>query len=239
MVTLGLDPGLNSVGYCFLQEDGTAVVNTVKAPSSAPQFIKMVGQRDALRKALDHNQFQIQYIGIEQPYVPGAGFRAGGGGEQSANMWAVYSMLLDTICEARLPVVMFNITQFHSLILKKRGLSKTEIVAKAKEEQSKFGRIDQHAADAYFVAKNARSFWRFMDAEMSASDLTPDQRDIFLSRREGNKGKISGTVWRAGDFWYDFRKNDPLTSPIGLAKYVTEGRVNLTPQGDEGIPRVR
>lgn len=215
-LTLGLDPALNNVGYCWYQTGVPCILpSTVKAPEQYPQFMKMVAQKQALQAAIENTRDTIKYVGIEQPYVQGAvGF--GRGGHQSANMWAIYSMMLDVLRQAQLPVVMFNITQFHALIIRKRGLTKTEVVAEAKKEQPHFGRIDQHSADAYHVAKNAFAFWQLMDGKISVDQLTPDQRDIFTSRRSGNKGDLSGIIWRGGDFWFDFRREDPLTHPLGL-----------------------
>jgi hypothetical protein len=217
--TLGLDPALNTVGYCYLPEDGKPEILTLKAQTGIPQFLKMIQQRNALTEYLEKRLGKIQYVGIEQPYVQGATARSSGG-NQSPNMWAVYSMMLDVIRQYRLPVVMFNIVQFHALIVRKRGLSKTEIVYKAKSEQLHFGRIDQHSADAYFVAKNARAFWRLMDTEDDSArrSLTPDQADIFLSQRTNTSGNKTGIIWRPGDFWFDFRQEDPLTQPVGLQR---------------------
>lgn len=219
MITLGLDPALNNVGYCYLSDDGTARVFTSRASFETPQFLKMIKQRDILREAIDKNREYIRYVGIEQPYVQGAGGYSSGG-NQSANMWAVYSMMLDVIREYKLPVVMFNIIQFHALIVRKRGLTKTEIVHKAKQEQPDWGRIDQHSADAYFVAKNAHAFWSYMDSPdgSARASLTSDQSDIFLKEKPNSSGTKTGIIWRAGDFWFDFRQQDPLTQPPGLQR---------------------
>jgi hypothetical protein len=103
------------------------------------------------------------------------------------------------------------------------------VVAKAKAENANFGRIDQHAADAYFIAKNAHAFWLFMDGKIPVSSLKADQKDIFLSEKESTKGNISGTCWRAGDFWFDFRCNNPCTVPTGLLSYGAERRTSSPP----------
>lgn len=215
-LTLGIDPALNNVGYCWYGDKDCAEPVTIKPPEPIPQFIKMVHQRDFLRKAIEANAHKVRYVGIEQPYVQGAG--RFGGGHQSANMWAVYSMLLDVFRQFQLPTVMFNISQFHALIIRKKGLTKTEVVAKAKEEQPHFRRIDQHAADAYHIAKNAHAFWRLMDGFITPAELSKDQQDIFLSKRIGNAGDPAGIMWRGGDFWFDFRKQDPLTHPPGMMR---------------------
>lgn len=213
MLTLGIDPGLNKVGYCLYGE-GTATFWTSVSTASDhyPQFLKIYGQKMILRKLLAREEGKINYVGIEQPYVSGVGFR-NSGGHQSANMWAVYSMLLEEIMDAHLPVLMINITQLHALIIRRRGITKTDIVKKAKEEILTETRMDQHQADAYFVAKSATHFWRLMDGQISLSDLTPDERDIFTSRRVSKKQNLSGIIWRAGDFWFDFRGANPTLHP--------------------------
>lgn len=208
---LGLDPSLNNVGYCFLEDVALPVANTVKPPKEWSQFEKMYTQAKFLGKILDENDGHISCVGIEQPYVASFGGR-GAGGHQSANMWAVYSMMLAEIRIRLLPVVMFNITQLHSLIIRRKGITKQDIMAAAIAEAPTLANIDEHQADAYFVAKHARAFWGLMD-RASINHLTPDQKDIFLSQRTGKKGDRSGIVWRPGDFWFDFRKSNPTLMP--------------------------
>jgi hypothetical protein len=213
---LGIDPALNHVGISFVN-GGPVVVTTTKPPSDiSNQFQKMVFQRDNLRDAIFH--FKPTYVGIEQPYV--ASFGATGGGHQSANMWAVYSMMLDVIRSYDLPVMMINISQFHALIERKRALTKTRIVELAKLQEPTLSgrRLDQHSADAYFISRVATRFWALFDGQIQPTDLTPDERDIFLSTRTGSKGFRAGIIWRAGDFWFDFRdKTNPTKPPSWLS----------------------
>lgn len=222
---LGIDPALNHVGICFWS-DTKVRVQTNHAMESMSQFEKMMFQVSYLRALLDLER-DTEYVGIEQPYVSSSNNRIGGG-HQSANMWAIYCLMLAEIRARKIPCVMFNITQLHSLIIRKRDITKTMIVSKAKEEQPSFGRIDQHSADAYFVAKNAEAFWRFMD--YPSSDhlyLSPDQRDIFLSEKTNSKGMKTGIIWRQNDFWVDFRPNDP-NHLAGFKQYAAERSTSLT-----------
>jgi Holliday junction resolvasome RuvABC endonuclease subunit len=219
-VILGIDPSLNNVGYCFYPngaEPGLSLSTVSIHPKlKKSQFEKMVAQTETLKKVIFSNIDKIQYVGIEQPYVASFGAR-GASGHQSANMWAVYSLMLYIIREAGLPVVMFNITQLHSLILRKKGITKLDIIAKAVEDikqkpvsphmsQCLERGLDEHQADAYFVAKHAHSFWQLIEKGRPAmEELTDDQVDIFTTCRTGKKGDRAGIIWRETDFWFDFR----------------------------------
>jgi Holliday junction resolvasome RuvABC endonuclease subunit len=203
MKVLGIDPSLNNVGY-FIYPGPFTFHMTESPPPSLSQFEKIRWQAAHLTHLLSSQH--PTHVGIEQPYVQS--FGAKGGGHQSANMWAVYNLLLDKIAEAHLPALMINISQLRALIRRKRDTSKVHSIEVA--YQCTGLRLNEHEADAFHVAKAAYHFWALLEGQITTETLTPDQQDIFCSQREVTGGK-SGIIWRPGDFWYDFRSvSNPL-----------------------------
>lgn len=214
VLTLGIDPSLNNMGLA-LYSYGAAPLSispsTNRMDASISQFERMRRQADHLAKYL--RDMNPSYVGIEQPYVGGVG-RFGGGGHQSANMWATYNMLLNVIADFHLPVVMFNIPQWHALVLRKKGITKQDVIDAAEIISNK--KMNEHEADAFMIAYHASIFWELCDGRLSASDLTKDQQDIFLSKRTGSKGDRAGIIWRPGEFWFDFRGLIPTVPTDGM-----------------------
>jgi len=204
LIVLGIDPSLNNTGYCAFDDSGRVTdMGVHKFDHAAPPQVKIKTQRSCLRALI--RATNPTHIGIEQPYVQGAG-RFGGGGDQTANMWAVYMVFMMEFMDRNLPVVMFNVTTLKSLIIRKRGLKKKEIVAEAKKQLEADGdlgelKLNEHEADAYFVARNARDFWLWVKEDKPPR--SGHQLDIFSSQKIGSSGKPRGIYQRPGEFFID------------------------------------
>lgn len=225
MRVLGIDPSLTHVGYCYYQGPSFSSVDfhTERQTQPRSQFLKIAHQADVLDSILEgkgqgpFGGFSLPtHVAIEQPYVGGFAQR-GGGGHQSANMWAVYSVMLAVVRKYSMPVIMFNVTQLRSLILRKKGITKADSIEAAARDLfsgTPSGYLNEHTADAYHAAKHGYSFWNMLELG-NLTFLNEDQKDIFTSQKIGKGGK-SGIIWRPGDFWFDFRNLDDPTQPYSL-----------------------
>jgi len=217
MLVLGIDPSLNNVGWCLFGSHLTGISPFPPYGSNSPdktlsQFERMMWQVEQIAELLDGDNRDCRgmkptHVGIEQPYVQAFSAR-GNAGHQSANMWAIYNLLLQQVFYRKLPVLMFNIPQLRALILRKRGMTKADSISRAQAEINSQFTMNEHEADAYHVAKNAFSFWSKFDGLPIV--LTPDQNDIFLSDRRTTSSDLPASIiHRGGEFWFDFRKPHP------------------------------
>jgi hypothetical protein len=197
----------------------TAIERTTLRPPEIikNQFLKLVWQRDTFGEFLQ-NLVQPLVASIEIPYVKPFGVRAKGGGQQTPNMWAMYSLLLDELRSRRIPTCCFHLAQLRSLIHSRGGTKKEDTIQKAKDELGDI-RINEHEADAYFIAKFGHQFWELFEY-WPKNDLLPLAFDpwsektkaVFLGTDERKTGR-QGMMWRPGDAWFDFRIPNSVELP--------------------------
>lgn len=209
MRCLGIDSSLNATGFCLYDgTPSTTLLVTTKTPPHATQFFKKYLQKEMALKLID--KWSPNCLAIEKPFVlPMAG--RGRGGEQSSNLFALYSFILMAAYESRLPIAAFHLSQLRSLIHGRAGTTKSDTIASARTEleHPEFGRQglivqDDHQADAYFIAKFGRFFWMRFD------DLIPErplkEEAIYSSKEKVSKGRLKGMIFRPEEAWFDFRK---------------------------------
>lgn len=217
MICIGIDGSLNSTGFCVYDTDlpgvmGPTLLSTPLKIDYPSQFERMIYQRNNLKAFVRQREDfgdRVRCLSIEKPFVLPMRSR-GRGGEQSSNLFALYTLFLDAARDLGYPICCFHISQLRSLIHGRAGTTKDDTIQAAFRATG--ATVTDDIADAFFVAKFGAMFW---DAFQCGED--PEYypfRNVFMSEKLSSKKKPTGMIWHPGDAWFNFNSNTPTELPL-------------------------
>lgn len=216
-IILGLDPSLTNFGWALHDTDATGSSRCVargryKTPAGMVFVDRYVFMRESLRELIQkHNPDKV---GIESPFF---------GGSYSEGMYGLFLYSNEALKLEHRDVVFFSPLQVKAHARESLGrpgkweMMKPDMVAAMKHDLGGKGKsVNHNEADAYLVARLAGRFWRYLDGELSDSDLTPVEYEYFAKTHTYTRGKKagktekSGLIFREEDRFFRWSQQQPL-----------------------------
>lgn len=213
---LGIDPSLTNLGYVVL-EDGK-VLERGRFQTGTEDGLNL--QRYAIQAARVNDlitKYGVKYLATEAPFF------------QSFNtevLFALQSILHIAYWHLALRVVIiapFTVKSFACPDMPPTQVMKRDMVKAARKYlgMRETERFANDEADALFIGLIGYRWWSFYEGILKESDLTPQEKDLFLKQHTYSRGKKKGLVEKKGLI---FRENelfflyDKLPSPPKFLK---------------------
>lgn len=212
MISLGLDPSLTSYGWALHNSEETGKKRLISSghdgtPSTTVPVVRFIQFRNLVKKIISKEP-NVEIIGIESPAYSGGPF-------QSIH-FGLMMYAFEACFEERKDIVLFDPSTL-KFLAKEKKLNKTKM---EKFDMQRYVQldtlnsksIDNNEADAYIVAKFASRFLKFKRGEIQPTDLTENERSVFLERKKkvktlsGSKIKRIGHIFRENSRFYEFSR---------------------------------
>ena len=217
MRVLGLDPSLNSYGWCVY--DHFASTPRRKRVASGhegtlKEWVPVIRFMQ-FRSLVSHLilKYEIDAVGIESP--------AYGGGPFSERHFGLMLFSLESVFEARKDCVLFDPKTSKLAATGKGDADKADIQREVQIDTMNPKLMQNDEADAYCIARSAAKFLLLVKGELSPEDLSPSERRVFLERTK--KRKVLGKNVSTKKVAHVFREN----SRYFLFSKIPYGNVNL------------
>ena len=190
-VVLGLDLSITSAGW-FIQDGKKKLTygSFKTSPKDGIDIKRLMLQRDRIVNLF--NEFKIDHIGIEQPFLRSF---------NTEKLYALHQFILEICYTRHINVVYITPAQIKTYATGNGRAEKNEIVFKTKEVLNiTKTRINNDECDAYWVGVIAEKFWQYYYKELSEENLTEQQKHIFVK----TKTKRPGLIKKKNDSFFIF-----------------------------------
>jgi len=188
---LGCDLSMTSFGWFLHDEKKKHTYGRFKTePKDGIDIRRLMIQRDRFVSLI--NDYKIDHIGIEQPYLRSF---------NTEKLYALHQFMLEVCYTRHIKIVYITPVQIKQYATGNARAEKNEIVFKTKKVLG-FTRekINNDEADAYWVGILAKRFWQLYYNEIQVSDLTEAEKFIFIK----NKSKKPGVAYKENESFFIF-----------------------------------
>ena len=188
---LGCDLSMTSFGWFLHDGKNKPTYGRFKtSPEDGIDIRRFMKQRDSFVNII--NEYKIDHIGIEQPFLRSF---------NTEKLYALHQFVLEVCYTRHIKIVYITPAQVKQYVTGNSKADKNEIVFKTRNVLG-FVRekINDDEADAYWVGVLAKKFWQLYYGEIKESDLTEEEKFIFIK----NKSKKPGILYKENDSFYMF-----------------------------------
>jgi hypothetical protein len=202
---LGLDPSLTNMGWAL--HDDSAEVGTpercaghgrFQTPAKQEFILRYMSQRESLRGLVQ--QHKVTRVGLEFPVF---------GQMWSEGMYGLFLFVCEALRAEKCDVVFWSPMQVkaHARDTIERPpkwvMEKPDMVEAAAHDVGS-GRWNHNEADAYLVGVLSARFWRFLDGDLLAGELTPTETRYFTEVKVQKAGKSvkKGMIYREDERFF-------------------------------------
>lgn len=178
---LGLDLSITSSGW-FLQDDKKKLTygSFKTSPKDGIDIKRLMLQRDRIVNLF--NEFKIDHIGIEQPFLRSF---------NTEKLYALHQFILEICYTRHIKVVYITPAQIKMYVTGKPTSGKNEIIFKTKKVLGLANkRINDDECDAYWISVLTKKFWQFYYGEIKEEDLSEEEKFIFITSKTKKPGLI-------------------------------------------------
>ena len=194
MKILGLDPSLTNFGWCFIDSDGSTVIERGRFKTTPKQIFieRYVQLRGELSDLID--RLQPDRVGIESPIFNDL---------YSEGMYGLFLFCNEVFMTKKKDVAFFTPPQVKShawvfLNRPKGWKMKKQDMCEAAKTKSGGGKWNHNEADAYWVGVTAYRFWKYYDGEITLDDLSIKEKPQFTKIHTFSRGKRIGKTVKSG-----------------------------------------
>jgi Holliday junction resolvasome RuvABC endonuclease subunit len=128
------------------------------------------------------NEFKIDHIGIEQPFLRSF---------NTEKLYALHQFILEICYTRHIKVVYITPAQIKMYVTGKPSSGKNEIIFKTKKVLGLANkRINDDECDAYWISVLTKKFWQFYYGEIKEEDLSEEEKFIFITSKTKKPGLI-------------------------------------------------
>jgi len=188
---LGCDLSMTSFGWFLHDGKKKHTFGRFKTePKDGIDIKRFMIQRDRFVNLI--NDYKIDYIGIEQPFLRSF---------NTEKLYALHQFILEVCYTRHIKIVYITPAQIKQYATGNSKAEKNEIVFKTKKVLGYTReKINNDEADAYWVGLLAQKFWQLKYGEIQESDLTESERFIFIK----NKSKKPGVLYKENSSFFMF-----------------------------------
>ena len=181
-IVLGLDLSLTSAGWFLNDSKKKLTYGSFKTkPEDGIDIHRLMLQRDRIVNLF--NEFKIDHIGIEQPFLRSF---------NTEKLYALHQFILEVCYTRHIKIVYITPAQIKTYVTGKPSAGKNDIIFETKKVLNiKNERINDDECDAYWVSFLADKFWKLYYGEISEHDLTNEEKNIFIKSKTGKPGILS------------------------------------------------
>lgn len=197
MLALGLDPSMTGFGWCIHDSGATGrdrayARGRFSTPAKQIFISRYMYLRDQVGALLDKYP-DVKVLGVESPPF----------GEQwSEGLYGLFLYVNEAVYTRRRDVVYFDPVTVKMLAkgdpARKGKMFKSDMVNATLADTGGTGRWNHNEADAYIIARSAAQFWRLIEGDIQAEDLTPAEVHSFTRTHTFTRGKRAGQTVKDG-----------------------------------------
>ena len=188
---LGLDISLTSLGWFLFDDKKKLTYGSFKTkPEDGIDLKRMMIQRDRFVNLI--NDYKIDHIGIEQPFLHSF---------NTEKLYALHQFILEVCYTRHIKIVYITPAQIKTYATGNAQAEKNEVIFKTKEVLGiTKERMNDDECDAHWVGVLAKKFWNFYYKEISDSELSPEEKFIFIK----TKSKKPGILFKENISFFNF-----------------------------------
>lgn len=177
---LGLDLSITSAGW-FLQDDRKKLTygSFKTKPQDGIDIKRLMLQRDRIVNLF--NEYKIDHIGIEQPFLRSF---------NTEKLYALHQFILEICYTRHIKVVYITPAQIKTYVTGNPTSGKNEIIFKTKKVLNITQKINDDECDAYWISVLTKKFWQLYYNEISESDLSQEEKHIFIKSKTNRPGLL-------------------------------------------------
>lgn len=182
MDILGLDLSLTSAGWFLQSASKKLTYGSFKTSTADGIDIKrLMLQRDRVVNLF--NEYKVSYIGIEQPFLRSF---------NTEKLYALHQFILEVCYTRHINIVYITPAQIKTYATGNSKAEKNEIVFHTKKvlKIPDGEKINNDECDAYWVSVLTKRFWSLYHKEITESDLSLEERNIFIQTKTKRPGLI-------------------------------------------------
>ena len=204
-ITIGIDPSLSNCGWA-IHDDSLPVGNPgrclshgrFQTPSKMEFLVRYTTLRECVRSLIQDKN--VRKVSIEYPFP---------GGSYSEGMWGLFLFVSEALRAEKCDVVFWSPMQIkaHARDSIERPLKwkmeKPDMVEAAATDVG-HGRWNHNEADAYLAWVLGARFWKFLDGDLLAGELTPTETKYFTEIHVPKVGKTikKGLIYRENERFF-------------------------------------
>ena len=195
MKIIGFDLSLTCAGWFLQDSDNTTnlVYGSFKTkPTDGLIIERLIKQRERFVELIaKHN---IDHIGIEQSLQHTF---------STELLFALHQFILEICLKQNINIVYITPAQIKQYVTGNHLAQKNEIMFKTRQVLNlTTQKMNDDESDAYWVSVLAKKFWQLYYKEISESDLTAAESNIFIK----TKSKKAGVLYKPNDSYFIFKK---------------------------------
>lgn len=188
---LGCDLSMTSFGWFLHTGKKKNIYGSFKTkPEDGIDLKRFMIQRDRFVNLI--NDYKIDHIGIEQPFLMSF---------NTEKLFALHQFILEICYTRHIKVVYIPPASIKSFVTGDPKAPKNEMIFKTKEVLGfTKEKINDDECDAYWVGAIAKRFWQYYYKEIDESQLTLEEKYIFLR----SKSKKPGIFYKENSSYFIF-----------------------------------
>lgn len=201
MIIIGIDPSLSNTGIVIINEKEEVILARRVSTKPGEILVKRVMYITAeVSKIID--EYNPDLVSIESPSF---------GSFASETLNVLFNFILHLIWMRGIFTTSPSPTQNHKYIKGYRKLCGLKQVDKLQKKdiqeaiKHKTGqKLSSDESDAYWIALSGFRLKNLMDNIITVEDLTPTEKDLYISTLKNNKKNPRGMMYNPGQAFYDF-----------------------------------
>lgn len=206
MITLGLDPSLRAFGWTLINDNAEIMDKGLLGTDADMIFVEryMYLRQEVLSLI---TSIKAQYpnenltMSVESPYFNDL---------FSEGMYGLFLYVNEAIKLGEVDVMFLSPLQVkahaHKFLGRPKGwkMQKTDMVLACKKANPNVKKLNNHQADAYWVARTGQRFWKFVNGIITDAELDEIEKSQFarLDLNKVGQVKSKGIMYKEDDRWF-------------------------------------